>query len=242
MAARGHGGIVAALRIEGEEVEKFVSNDGAAEGCAELLAAIERLDFFGRPVTVRLLHGHHGEGVGGAQGVVTHVVEDLAVQLVPAATGDGVDHGTGGAAILGGEVGSVDLELPHGCLADDVADAASSALFAEECLVVVRAIDGAVIHQSADAAKADQAEVAIKRSCGREQGEVGPAPAIDGEIIDEREIQVGGKIGLGGIDRRSFVAHLDGLVDASDRKGNFDFGDAPDLDDNACVWKSAKPL
>ena len=46
VGGRGHGGIITALGIEGGEVEELVFDDGAAEGSAELLAAVERLDLF----------------------------------------------------------------------------------------------------------------------------------------------------------------------------------------------------
>ncbi len=102
-----------------------------------------------------------------------------------------------------------------------------------EGLVVVGTIDGAVVHQAADAAKADEAEVSVERGSGGEQGKVGPAAAVDGKVFDGRVADVAGEIGLRGIDRRSFIAHFDDLVSRGHREWNLDLGDAPDLDGDA---------
>src|SRR6266404_5857716 len=74
--------------------------------------------------------------------VVAVIEVGLAMELVRAGFGDGVDHSPGGAAVFRGIVRSVYLKLLHGRLGDGVPDARAAALFGKERLVVVAAVDG----------------------------------------------------------------------------------------------------
>jgi hypothetical protein len=67
------------------------------------------------------------------------------MDVVSTVAGNRVDHRAGGTPVFGGEVGGIHLELSYRCLTDDVADASASALLAEECLVIVATVHGAVV-------------------------------------------------------------------------------------------------
>src|SRR5258708_813358 len=102
------------------------------------------------------------------------------MDLVAAAFGDGIDHAAGGTPVLGGIVGSIDLEFLDGGFAGGIADASAAALFTEERLIVVSAVDRIVVQQPGNAAEAHETETAIGDCTGGAQREGGPAAAIDG--------------------------------------------------------------
>jgi hypothetical protein len=72
-----------------------------------------------------------GEGIGRTPGGVAVGEVELAVELVAAALGDGVDDATSGTTVLSGVVGGVDLELLNGGLGGGVTGAGASTLFGE---------------------------------------------------------------------------------------------------------------
>src|SRR6266404_6185466 len=151
----------------------------------------EKWDLRGYPVADDLFERERVDGSKVAGAVVP---EGLAVELVAAALGDGVDHAAGGAAVLGGIVGRVDLEFLDGGFAGGVADAGAAALFAEERLVVVGAVDRVVVEQAGNAAETYQTKAAIRHRAGRAQRESRPASAVDGEIVDRGVVDVGAEV------------------------------------------------
>src|ERR1700751_2446954 len=101
------------------------------------------------------------------------------MQMIGAASGDRVHDTAGRAAVFGGVVRGVDLELAHGGLARKIGSTRAAALLGEEGLVVVRAVERVVVEQHADAAKAEESvALLVRRDGGREQGEVGPGAAV----------------------------------------------------------------
>ena len=70
------------------------------------------------------------------------------MEAVGAALGDGVGYAAGRAAVFRRVVGSVDLELANRGLTNHVVNTRASALFREECLVIVAAIHRIVIQQT----------------------------------------------------------------------------------------------
>ena len=102
--ARCAGEVPLAL-IVGVEPEELVAEQRTADAEAPLLAPVLRLVDVGlKGVGVRDLRRQQGVGIRRAEVVVAIVEEELAVELVAAALGDGVDDAAGGASILGGVV------------------------------------------------------------------------------------------------------------------------------------------
>ena len=109
------------------------------------------------------------------------------MELVAAALGDGVDDAAGGASVFGGVDAGVDGELADGTAGGGVGLAGTSALFREEGLVVVGAVDDDVVENRADAANADEAEaVGVGDDAGGGHGERGPAAVVDGDVAERR--------------------------------------------------------
>ncbi len=157
------------------------------------------------------------------------------MELIGSALGDGVNHAAGRAPVLGGVVRGVDLELAYGVLADHVADARAAALFREEGLVVVAAVNRVVIQQAGDAAKTYQPERAVGNRAGRQDGEVRPAASIGRQVVDRDLVEVGGEVLLLRVDDGRFGGDLDGRRRAADGQQRVDGGDPPDLDDHVLL-------
>src|SRR6266478_40599 len=136
------------------------------------LVGREKWDLGGCPVADHLFEGERVDGSKVAGAVVP---EGLAVELVTAALGDGVDHAAGGAAVLGGIVGRVDLEFLDGGFAGGIADAGAAAFFAEERLIVVGTVHRVVVEQAGNSAEAYETKAAIRHRAGRAQRESRPA-------------------------------------------------------------------
>ena len=90
----------------------------------------------------------------------------------------GVYDSAGCAAEFRRVVLCIDLEFLYRLLADDVVDSRSPTLFGKEGLVVVGAVDRAVVQKTGDSAEADQSEVSIRGDAGCQRNEVRPAAAV----------------------------------------------------------------
>ena len=94
---RGRRGLLGHQALVAGEAEELVATDGAAEGAAELVL-MERI-------------GRGGVEVARVDVVVADELEDVAVVLVGAGAGDGVDQAAGVDAVLSAEHGGLDGEL-----------------------------------------------------------------------------------------------------------------------------------
>src|ERR1700686_5100708 len=167
--------------------------------------------------------------VDGAEVAGAVVPEGLAVDLVGAALGDGVDYAACGTAVFGGIVGGVNLEFLDGGFAGGIADARAAALFAEECLIVVGTVDRVVVQQAGDAAEAHQTETAVRYGAGRAQRERGPAAAVDGEIVNRGVVDVGAEVGAIGGDNGKLGGGDDRFRHRLDAKGGIYRRDSANL-------------
>src|SRR6267142_2144967 len=100
------------------------------------------------------------------------------MKLVGAGLCDCVNHTACGTAVLGRIIRSVDLVFADCRLADYVSNSRSAALFREECLVVIAAVDRAVIKQTGNAAKTNETESAVGNCPRRKNREVRPATTV----------------------------------------------------------------
>src|SRR5690242_141161 len=158
------------------------------------------------------------------------IPERLAVQLVAATLGHGVDHAAGGTAVFRGIIRCIDLKFLDGSFAGGVADARAAALFAEESLIVVGAIDGVVVEQAGDAAKAHEAETAIRHRARCAQRERGPAPAVYRQVVNRGVIDVGGEVRAIRGDNRKFGRGDDRLCQRLNAEGGIDAGNSANFD------------
>ncbi len=111
-------------------------------------------------------------GVEGVERGVTQGVEEIAMDGVGAALGDGVDLAAGGLTELDGVVGGLGLELLDGVDRVDVWSSRGAATgLREEHLVVVGTVDVVLVVEAADAVEADQTRAAILDDVGGEQDE-----------------------------------------------------------------------
>src|SRR5690242_21169134 len=69
-------------------------------------------------------------------------------------------------------------------------------------------LDRVVVQQAGDATEADQAKRAVGYGTGRKQREVGPAAAVDGQLVDRSLVDVAGKVLLRRVDDRRFRADV----------------------------------
>ena len=127
--------------LEGDEVERAVTSDGAAHVAAELLAP-------------KIFQRH---AVGGVrrQGFESLEVEQVAVHFVAARLGDDVDDAARRAPELCGRAGGDDLKLLHRIERNVYGGALPARLFAEEAVVVVAAVETDVIEDAALAREVD---------------------------------------------------------------------------------------
>src|SRR5207302_3955534 len=132
----------------------------------------------------------------------------VAVKLVGATLGDGVDQTTSGLAELGLKAGAGDLKFTNHVLAELKGNGAAN-LLSEKGVVVVAAIDRVVVEVSCDAIKADHAEVAVGGGARGEQGKVGEAASVEGKGFDALLADDSGEGRLSSIDERGYSAHRD---------------------------------
>ena len=144
------------------------------------------------------------EGIGGAEGTVAKIVKRGAMYVVGAGLGDDVDHGTGGASLLGAVGIGGDAKLLHDFGGELVGGAIASAGLGEESVVVVQAVDQGGVLEPTNAAEGEIAvggrgkAARILRDAGGEQGEIGEAAAVQRKVVDGTFVEEGGDgTGLG---------------------------------------------
>ena len=161
--------------------EELVLDDGTADGGAKLVLDLDRLQ-----QEQRVVRGESLELVVGVKRVEAGravVVEGVAVELVGAGLGDGVDDAAGGLAKLGRIAGDGRLELLDGIEREDVGGAdRPTARFGKEGLLVIRPVHQVGVVNPGDTTVGDQAGISVGRDVGRKQDEVIPATAVDGEV------------------------------------------------------------
>src|SRR5262252_6449965 len=104
---------------------------------------------------------------------------------VGAGFGDHVDHSAAGAAQLGRVSVGVDLEFLYSVLAELIRSAAragASESLAEECVVVVGAINGQGVQGTALTGKAQVPATYIARHRGCEQHKINEVSPVHGQI------------------------------------------------------------
>src|SRR3954470_2871839 len=101
------------------------------------------------------------------------------MEFVRAALGNGVGDAAGGTAVLGRVARGVHLEFANRSLADHVRNTGATALFGEECLIVVATIHGVVIEQARNSAEANQTKRAVGNCAWGKNREVRPAATVD---------------------------------------------------------------
>ena len=163
--------------------------------------------------------------------------------LVGTALGDSIDDGAGGAAVLGGIVGGVDLEFLDSGLGGGITNASSAAFFGKEGLIVVAAINGVVVQKSAHATETDQSEAAgIVDRARSEQREAGPAAAVNGQVFDGYLVDSGGKFLGVSVDLRGLRADHDSCASRTDVEARGNLRDATDLHDDLLGPEWSKAL
>src|SRR5579864_1036378 len=168
-------GRVEDVLIESGEEENLVALEWAADGASELLLAIVRLE--------------RQEGIRGAERTVAQVIEDGAMNVIGSGLGDDVDDRSAGASLFGAVGIGRDAKLLYDFSGELEGSAIASASLGEESIVVVAAIDERSVLESANTAEGEIAiggggqAARILRDAGREQGEVGEAAAVQGEVI-----------------------------------------------------------
>ena len=125
--------------IESGEKENLIALKRAADGASELLLAIVRLE--------------REESVGSAEGTVSHVVEDGAMNMIGAGFSDDVDNRSTGASLFGAVGIGRDAELLYDFGRELVGSAIASASLGEESVVVIAAIDEGGVLESANTAE-----------------------------------------------------------------------------------------
>ena len=213
--------------------EQLVFLDRPADGEAGNLAHIGRLIGIGDERSGGILGREKRKRIHRAPGVVAIIEVRLPVKGVGAALGNGVDDAAGRAAVLGGVVGGIDLKFLDGGFGAGIAGAGSAAFLREESLVIVGAIHGVVVEQHAHAAEADEDEAAsVVHDGGREQYEIRPAAAIDGQIADGGVVQNRSEVSRSGVDLRGLGADGDGLGGIADIQAGREVSDSADVDDH----------
>ena len=161
--------------------------------------------------------------VEGVQVGIAKVIEGVAVEVVGAGLGDGVDLTACGLPELDGVVGGLSLELLDGVDGVDVGGTGCAAAgLREEHLVVVGAVDIVLVVETADAVEADESGAAVGGDVGRVEDEGAPIAGGDGKIGDEGLIDSLGDFGLVGVDERGFAGNDDFSGDGGGRKGDVD--------------------
>ena len=131
------------------------------------------------------------------------------MQAVRSGLRDGVDDAANRPAKLGRVDTRVHLELADHCLRCGVSGAGTSALFREECLVVVRTVDLDIVKGGCNRAELQQAIAAgIDGDARRGQGQRGPAAIVDRNVLDVPVAQVTTEVRRLEVDCRDISRHL----------------------------------
>ena len=198
-AGRRNRGKIAPLLIVTSEEEQTVLDQRAAACAAELIA---RIDGFQRNEIGRAIDDHAPEAprIARPPSVVAIVEKTGAAKCVRPALRDGVQHTASGTAVFRRGIRHEDSNFANRPESNPVADARAAALFREEGLVVVTAVYAVVVQQAADAEEADPPGKTINSRGGRENGEVGPATAVVGKIVERCLSQIDGEVRRRGVD------------------------------------------
>src|SRR5262249_54018713 len=157
--------------------------------------------------------------VGSAPDVVAIMEVSASMDLIGAALTNGVDHASRGAAVLRRVIRGVDLKLLDRFLGSRIANARTAAFFGEERLVIICSVKGVVIQQSAYAAEAEKAEgVRITYNTGRQEREVRPAAAVDGQIGDCCLVERGSEVRRDIVNLGCFRGNVHRLRGSCDRQ------------------------
>ena len=179
--------------IEVDKVKQLVLDDRAAQAGAAFHA---------------LLGWNEGrEGVAGIESSAAEKVETVAMQLVGAALGDGVDHAAHGTPILGGIILGDNLELLYGILRDLRLNACAPGVFVVKLFGVVVAIEQERV-VAGHAAEAQQAEGCVVAHAGSQQYERIHAPPVDRQILELRFADDGGYVRFGVVHHAGRRRHL----------------------------------
>ena len=126
--------------------------------------------------------------------------EDVAVELIRAASGHDIDDAAGGAAELGHVVADDELELLHRFLRDGGANTVHRVIPGVGAVHrdLVRAGALAAEVDAAGGGRADRRRAVALRLRGRE-GEIDVVAAVDGQVVDAPLIYRFGHRGAGGL-------------------------------------------
>ena len=163
------------------------------------------------------------------------------MNVVRPALRDGVHHASRRASVLGRIVRRRHLELANRIGAERVREPGAPALFSEERLCVVAAIDAVAVEQAGDSAEAHQPEVSVRRGAGRHQRERRPAARVRRQVGDGGLVDVRREVRLLGVDDRRLADYVHRFCLARDSKGNIEVGNPPDFDDDVCSLLGGEP-
>ncbi len=113
------------------------------------------------------------------------------MKLVGSRFRDRVNHTTCRTSVLGRIVRGVNLIFANSCLADNITDTRAAPFFGKERLVVIAAVNRAVVQQTRDAAKTYQTKSAVRNRSGGKNRQVRPATAVARKIIQRDLVNVG---------------------------------------------------
>ena len=133
-----------------EKPEELVFDYRTTDASAKLVALVLREKRHEGAVDKMLL-----KWIDSAEIRATQIPKRIAVDLVRATFGHGINDTPGGAAVFSRIIRSINLKFLYRGLACGIANARTAALLAKKRLVVVRTIHGVVVQQTRNAAEAD---------------------------------------------------------------------------------------
>ena len=169
-------GNVEDVLIEAGKEKRAVAPDGAAQGKAELLLLIVRLE----------IH----EGMGCRQGAVPQEIEIRSVKTIGARLGDHIHHCASGTSQVGAVGIRGDAKLLYHFVGELIRRAIAAAGLSEKGVVVVAAVHQVAGLKAADAAKS---KIAIRTGsetawvlghARSQQGQVGETPSVERKFVD----------------------------------------------------------
>ena len=156
--------------------------------------------------------------------------------VVGSGFGDDVNNSAAGASHFRSVGIGRDAELLHDFVRELVRSAIEAACLREECVVEVAAVDQEAVLESAQAAERKIAvggrsqAARILRDAGREQHQIGEAPAVEREIADGAFVEQRGDAAGLSVDQGGSAGDGDVFVSAGDGETEFKFGSSADID------------